>query len=216
MILFVPLDTRRALVDLLRGEAAVVEAEHEILVRRLRFQQLISISNHPMPSSTSKTWSRRQLQDRLLANIHLLDHQPNLNLNWLVIISPRLSLTTFLARARTEWKLAMQDRVAESGEVKNKRRMSRHLVKAVSTMATAVGSVDEVVDAADSEVEATVEMASPEEDEGAIAAAVMRRPSCHNFDLGALNLLGHEMELFALYQNFLAKRISFQLRTKAT
>jgi hypothetical protein len=204
MILFVPLDTRQALVDLLREEAAVFEAEHEILVRRLKFQQLISISNRPMPSLTSKTWSRRQLQDRLLANIHPLDHQPNLNLNWLVIISQRLSLTIFLARARTEWKLAIQDRVAESGEVKNRRRMSRHLVKAVSTMATAVGSVDGVVDAADSEAEATVGMANPEEDEGAIEDAVMRRPSSHNFDLDGMNLLGHETELFALYQNLLA------------
>jgi glycerate-2-kinase len=49
----------------------VVEGEvvTEMQHKKLKSQIRISTSNHPMPSSTSRTWSKRQLQDLHLARL---------------------------------------------------------------------------------------------------------------------------------------------------
>jgi hypothetical protein len=59
----------------------------------------------------------------------------------------------------------VEDLEVVNGVEKNRRRMSRHLAKAVSTTATAVDIVDAAVAVGASEAEATVEMVSQAVDE---------------------------------------------------
>jgi hypothetical protein len=85
---------------------------------------------------------------------------------------------------------------AGNGEVRNRRRMWRLLVKVVSTMDIVEDTVDEEVDEVASEEGVTVEMGNLAVDAEDIEAAVMhKRP--HN------NGSGYDMELqeLALYQN---------------
>jgi hypothetical protein len=74
-------------------------------------------------------------------------------------------LTTSRLKARTGWKAVVDDLEAVNGVEKNRRRMSRHLAKAVSTTATVVDIVDAAVAVGASEAGATVEMVSQAVDE---------------------------------------------------
>ena len=78
----------------------------------------------------------------------------------------------------------MEDQEGGNGEVKSRRKTWRRLAKEVLIMAIEVDSAVEVVDGADSEDEASVEMVSRVEDVEDIAGVAMRRRPYNKLRIG--------------------------------
>jgi hypothetical protein len=89
-------------------------------------------------------------------------------------------------RARTELRQAMVDQVDENGAAKNKRRMSRLLVKAASITDIVEVTEDEAVAEVDTEDVDMAEAVNLEDAE--VTAAVATRPLCSNCSLATNDL----------------------------
>src|SRR4051794_1636496 len=98
------------------------------------FQHRTSTLSHQMPNSTSRIWSRRQLQDHHLARTHQAPHQLNRMFQLLVTTRPSHSSMTSPVRARIVQRVAVDDPVDENGEVKSRRRTLRLSAKEASIM----------------------------------------------------------------------------------
>lgn len=125
-------------------------------------------------------------------------------------------------KARNVLKEVIADPVAENGGVKSRRRIWRHLVKEVSITAIVGGIVDAAdVDGEVTEEEATVEMASQDEDVVDIAEEVMHKPLCSNNVLSSNGQLRdgckrkREGAFLALYQKLLTTNLLFRIRVKS-
>jgi hypothetical protein len=108
------------------------------------------------------------------------------------------------------------DQVDESGVVKNRRRTSRHSARAVSTTDIVADIVDEDVDVAvaDTEVEATVEMANPNVVVVAIEDVVMDKQVCNNCTGQTSKATGRIRLSLTLYQHLFTILLSRLVRVK--
>src|SRR6187402_3886126 len=182
MIQFVLQDSpeMQVLAFLVVEQIVVEEVVLVTLRRKLKFQRQISTLHLRTPSSTSRTWSRKQLLDHHLERTHQVLLPQRQKYLLLVTISQHHSLTTSPRRVRIVWRLAVPGLEDENGVGKSKRRTLRHSGRVVSITAIVVDFVDGVVVVEDIEGEAIVEMANQGVDVVAIEAVEMHKPLCNN------------------------------------
>jgi len=124
------------------------------------------------------------------------------------------SLTTFRARRRSGWRVAAPDQVDGNGAARNRRRISRHSVKAALTMDTVVDTADEDAAVEDIEVEAIVEMANQDVDVAAIEDVATHKQHCSNCLLQTPKATGRIWAFLRCTKSFLRFAISVSCGSK--